>query len=365
MYYMWETLQREITANNMATASGNQFEWQLFIGQKWVSIFNDFVIEAHYCQPGANGITINLNMGPAYIDFDEMTVDGPLVNFSVRRNTLLSYNQKEVMGWYYKDNHRWCEYGSQGSDGRSSLIRSDYLEQKYNSNPRGSVQFTVGSMTYMVDFTAMTQTNLSTRMLRKVRRRPKFNEVVTDNSSNQNSSPSLASPSANPTNSSSQHIWEFMGDEGIWTEYQKPGCSLDSAEIERLYQLNPQCQVSFTARRFSYTLYFGGMYQVNNKYGTKRAVRRIASGIQQTNSTLSQAHWQFMDMDGQWKDYMKGGSQGHCSVSSQDIEVRYQQDSTGTMGFRAGRFSYELDFSGMTQTNLSTNTRRPVRRLQS
>lgn len=36
------------------------------------------------------------------------------------------------------------------------------------------------------------------------------------------SSPSLASPSANPTNSSSQHIWEFMGDEGIWTEYQKP-----------------------------------------------------------------------------------------------------------------------------------------------
>ncbi|XP_016343359.1 uncharacterized protein LOC107689742 [Sinocyclocheilus anshuiensis] len=348
----------------MATASGNHFEWQLFNGQQWVSIFNDFVIEAHYCQPGANGITINLNMGPAYIDFDEMTVDGPLVNFSIRRNTLLSQNQKEVMGWYYKDNHRWCEYGSQGSGGKSSLIRSDFIEQQYNSNPRGSVQFTVGSMTYVVDFTAMTQTNLSTHMLRKVRRRPKFNEVVTDSSSNQNSSQTLASPSANPTNSSSQHIWEFMGDEGIWTEFQKPGCSLDSVEIERLYQLNPQCQVSFTARRFSYSLYFSGMYQVNNKYGTKRAVRRIASGIQQTNSTLSQACWQFMDMDGQWNNYMKGGSRGYCSVSSQDIEAQYQQDSTGTMRFRAGRFSYELDFSDMTQTNLSTNTKRSVRRLQ-
>lgn len=58
---------------------------------------------------------------PAYIDFDEMTVDGPLVNFSVRRNTLLSYNQKEVMGWYYKDNHRWCEYGSQVSGTRNFL----------------------------------------------------------------------------------------------------------------------------------------------------------------------------------------------------------------------------------------------------
>uniref|UniRef100_A0A8C2BIP8 WWE domain-containing protein n=1 Tax=Cyprinus carpio TaxID=7962 RepID=A0A8C2BIP8_CYPCA len=346
-----------------ALASGNHFEWQLFNGQQWGSILNDFVIEAHYCQPGANGITINLSMGPVYIDFDEMTVDGAVVNLGVRRNTLLSPNQKEVMGWYYKDNHRWCEYGSHGSGRRSSSVRSDFIEQQYNRNPRGSVQFTVGSMTYKVDFTAMTQTNLSTYMLRKVRRRPKFNEVVTTNSSNQNSLPLLASPSANPSNSSSHYIWEFMGDEGIWAEYQKPGCSLDSAEIERLYQLNPQSQVSFTVRRFSYTLDFSGMYQVNNKYGTRRAIRRTASEIQPTNSTSSQARWQFKDMDGQWNDYIKGGSWGCCSVSSQDIEAQYQQDSSGIMSFRAGRFSYELDFSDMTQTNLSTNTTRSVRRL--
>ncbi|KAK9976119.1 hypothetical protein ABG768_021325 [Culter alburnus] len=348
-------------------ATGNHFEWQLFNGQQWVSIANDFVIEAHYCQPGANGISIYLNMGAAHIDFDEMTVDGPLHNLSIRRNTLLSANQKQEVGWYYKDNHRWCEYGSQGFGGRASSIGSDFIEQQYNSNPRGSVQFTAGSMTYSVDFNAMTQMNLSTYMSRKVRRRPKFNAIVTHNNSttaHQNSSPLLATPSANPTNSTSQYIWEFMGDEGIWTEYQKPGCSLDSAEIERLYQLNPQCQVSFTVRRFSYTLYFGGMYQVNNKYGTKRAVRRVANGIQQTNSALSQARWQFKDMDGKWKDYSKGGSRGHCSVSSQDIEAEYQEDSTGTMSFRAGRFTYELDFSDMTQTNQSTDTRRPVRRLQ-
>lgn len=345
-------------------ATGNHFEWQLFNGAQWASISNDFVIEAHYCQPGANGITIYFNIGAVNIDFDEMTVSAPLHNLSIRRNTLLSPNQKQEVGWYYKDNHRWCEYGSQGFGGRASSIGSDFIEQQFNSNSSGSVQFTAGSMTYNVDFTAMTQTNLSTNMSRKVRRRPKFNAIATSNSSNQNSSQILASPLANPTNYSSQYIWEFMGDEGIWTEYQKPGCSLDSAEIERLYQLNPQCQVSFTARRFSYSLYFGGMYQVNNKYGTKRAVRRITGGIQQTNSALSQARWQFKDMDGNWKDFSKGGSRGHCSVSSQDIEAQYQQDSTGTMSFRAGRFSYELDFSDMSQTNQSTNTRRPVRRLQ-
>ncbi|XP_067283293.1 zinc finger CCCH-type antiviral protein 1 isoform X2 [Pseudorasbora parva] len=343
-------------------ATGNHFEWQLFDGQQWTSITNDFVIETHYCQPGANGITINLNMGTLNIDFDEMTVDGPCY-INIRRNTLLSPNQKQEVGWYYKDNHRWCEYGAQGFGGRTSSIGSNFIEQQYNSNPSGSVQFTAGNMTYKVDFNGMIQTNLSTHMSRKVRRRPKFNAIVTCNNSYQNSLPVLTSPSANPTNSSSQHIWEFMGDEGIWTEYQKPVCSLDSTEIERLYQLNPQCQVSFTVGRFSYTLYFGGMYQVNNKYGTKRAVRRTG-GIQQINSALSQARWQFKDMDGKWKDYNKGGSRGHCSVSSQDIEAQYQQDSTGTMSFRTGRFTYELDFSDMTQTNQSTTTRRPVRRLQ-
>ncbi|XP_051974908.1 protein mono-ADP-ribosyltransferase PARP12-like [Xyrauchen texanus] len=340
-------------------AAGNRYEWQLYDGQRWSSICNDIVIETHYCQPGATGITIYTSMGSLFIDFEAMTINGPITNLSIRRKMFLNYNQKQKVGWYYKDNHHWFEYGSQGSGGNTSSIGSDYIEQQYNNNPTGSVQFTAGNMIYIVDFTAMTQTNLSTHMTRKVKRRPKFNSIVTDNSS-----PTLESPTTNSTDSSTEFIWEFNGDEGIWTEYQKPGCSLDSAEIERLYQLNPECQVSFTAGRYTYTLYFGGMYQVNNRFGTKRQVRRIDSGVQQTNSAFSQARWQFQDVDGNWKEYSKGGSQGHCSVSSQDIEAQYQQDSTGTVKFWTGRFHYELDFSDMSQTNLSYHTRRCVRRLQ-
>uniref|UniRef100_A0A673NC22 WWE domain-containing protein n=1 Tax=Sinocyclocheilus rhinocerous TaxID=307959 RepID=A0A673NC22_9TELE len=131
--------------------------------------------------------------------------------------------------------------------------------------------------------------------------------------------PTLASPLAKPSNSSSHYIWEFMGDEGIWTEYQKPV----SSKIESLYQLNPQCQVSFTAiYSLCHNFMFTGMYQVNNKYGTKRAVRRNASGLQPTNRNL---------------DF----------VFVQDIEAQYQQDSTGIMSLRVGRFSNELDFSGV------------------
>ncbi|KAI7789324.1 hypothetical protein IRJ41_007733, partial [Triplophysa rosa] len=106
-------LQKEtITAsNNMAVS--NIYEWQLFDGSKWSSICNDIIIETHYCQPGASGITLHTSIGSLYIDFDAMTVSGICGNVLVRRNTFLSNNQKQEVGWYYKDNQRWCQYGAQ------------------------------------------------------------------------------------------------------------------------------------------------------------------------------------------------------------------------------------------------------------
>ncbi|XP_036431438.1 uncharacterized protein si:ch211-244b2.3 [Colossoma macropomum] len=344
------------STTGQVNASGNHYQWQLFAGQQWSQICNDHIIESHYCQPGARGMTIYTSLGSLHIDFDDMTVMGPFAGLSVRRQTFLSSNQSQEVGWYYKDNTYWCEYGSQGSS-----VNSHDLEQQYNSNPRGSFQFKVGSTAYKLDFSAMTQTNLSTSMIRKVRRRPKFNSIVSANSSSVAfASSSLSTLSLNPPTAVT---WEFIGDEGVWTEYQKPGSSLDSMDIEKHYQLNPQGQLNFTAGRYTYTLYFSGMYQINNTFGTKRHIRRTGGGNQPNNSALSQARWQFKDMDGCWKDYVKGSSRGSCTVSSQDIEAQYQQNSTGTMSFSTGKFSYQLDFSAMVQTNLSTNTRRLVRRL--
>ncbi|KAL7882849.1 hypothetical protein SRHO_G00005070 [Serrasalmus rhombeus] len=359
---LWEDEEDDdsTSTTGQGNASGNSSQWQLFDGQQWSQICNDHIIECHYCQPGARGMTIYTNLGSLHIDFDDMTVMGPFAGLGVRRQTFLSSNQSQEVGWYYKDNTYWCEYGSQGSSHSTSSVNSHDLEQQYNSNPRGSFQFKVGSTAYKLDFSAMTQTNLSTLMTRKVRRRPKFNSVVSANSS----SVALASSSLSTLflNPPTAVTWEFIGDEGVWTEYQKPGSSLDSMDIEKQYQLNPQGQLNFTAGRYTYTLYFSGMYQISNTFGTKRHVRRT-SGNQHSNSALSQAHWQFKDMDGRWKDYVKGSSRGRCTVSSQDIEAQYQQNSTGTMSFSAGKFNYQLDFSAMVQTNLSTYTRRPVRRL--
>lgn len=337
------------------SVSGKQYEWQLLVDRQWMPIDNDHVIETHYCQPGAKGISINTSHGKVFIDFDKLQT--PNAALKVQRLSFLSQGQTEDVGWYFRDDQLWCEYGAQSSGRLSSSINSRDIELQFSLNPQGTFRFTVGSTGYSLDFSTMTQTNHITGLCRNVRRRPK----LTSNTE------SLSSTSVLPTASSSQltdggYKWEFMGDEGVWTEYQAHLCSFDSAAIESQYQMNPQGQLRFMVKNFSYTLDFSTMSQVNDIFGTLRTVRRTANyGIQQGRSSSTSPRWQFQDIGGKWTDYSKGLSQ--CSISSQDIELQYQQNPSGTMIFTTEFFSYELNFSAMTQKNLSTTTTRRVRRL--
>ncbi|XP_035530374.1 protein mono-ADP-ribosyltransferase PARP12-like isoform X1 [Morone saxatilis] len=338
-----------------APVDSKRYEWQLLVGNQWLRIENDHVIETHYCHAGAKGITINTQHGKVFIDFDKLQIlTGPL---KVQRLSFLPPGQTEDVGWYFRDDQLWREYGSLTSSRLSSSISSKDVEHQFTLNPQGSFTFTVGSASYRLDFATMTQTNCTTGLRRNVRRRPKF----------PSNTRSLYSTSAPPTASSSQltnggYKWEFMGEEGEWTEYQAHVCSFDSAAIETQYQLNPQGKLHFNIRRFSYTLNFTTMCQINNQIGTARAVRRTADdGSQQNSSWDSQPRWQFQDIGGKWKDYSKGRRQ--CSMSSQDIELEYQKNPSGTVIFTTSNFSYELNFSAMTQKNLSTTTTRSVRRL--
>lgn len=55
--------------------------------------------------------------------------------------------------------------------------------------------------------------------------------------------------------------------------------------------------------------------------------------------------WQFQDIGGVWRDYSKGSS-----ISSQDLELQYQQNPSGSVNFTTRNFRYELNFSGEQQT---------------
>ncbi|XP_074481000.1 uncharacterized protein LOC141761531 isoform X1 [Sebastes fasciatus] len=333
------------------SVNGKHYEWQLSNGHQWLPVDHDYVIETHYCQPGAKGITLNFSQWQVFIDFDKLQT--LTAGLKVQRLILLPQGQTEDIGWYFRDDQLWREYGSQSSSMSSSSISSGEIERQFTLNPRGTFRFTVGSTGYSLDFSTMTQTNCITGLRRNVRRRPKF-------TSNAESLYSTSASSSQLTDGG--YKWEFMGDEGNWTEYKAHVCSFDSTAIESQYQLNPQGQLHFKIKRYSYTLDFSNMCQVNDNIGTTRGVRRTTdSGSQQNSSSGTLPRWQFQDIGGKWKDYFKG-SKG-SSISSQDIELKYQQNPSGTITFTTKNFSYELNFSAMTQRNLSTNTSRSVRRL--
>uniref|UniRef100_A0A3Q3VN61 WWE domain-containing protein n=1 Tax=Mola mola TaxID=94237 RepID=A0A3Q3VN61_MOLML len=284
------------------TTGDKRFEWQLLVDRQWLRVDNDHVIESHYCHPGAKGISINTTQGQVYIDFDKLQTQSAAM--TVRRLSVTSWGHADDIGWYFRDDQLWREYGSQTSGMLASSVSSKEVERHFILNPRGIFTFTVGSAVYTLDLSISSYLS------------------------------SIYSTSDLPSASSSQltdggYKWEFMGDEGKWTEYQI--CSFDSAAIERQYQLNPEGQLHFRIRRYSYTLDFSSMDQ------------------------------DFLTLTTQHSSFMQGNNQ--CSMSSQDIELQYQQNPSGTIIFTTRSFSYELNFSAMTQRNLSTNTTKSVRRL--
>lgn len=327
-------------------ANGKHYEWQLSTGGQWQPIANDHVIETHYCQPGAKGIRIHILHRQVNIDFDKLETQ--TAGVGVQRLRLLPPGQTEDVGWYFRDDRLWREYGSTSSGtSSSSSVSSGDVQRQFALNPRGTFNFTVGSTGYTLDFSTMTQTNCATGLRRNVRKRPKF----TSNTGSSVSSSQL--PDGGFT-------WEFMGDEGKWTEYEAHISSFDSAAIETQFQQSPQGRLHFQIGSSSYTLDFSRMCQVNHVFGTERAARRTAAAAGSPHSSSGAGpRWQFQDIDGLWKDYSKGSS-----VSSQDIELQYQQNPSGTVKFTTNSYGYELDLSAMSQKNMSTSTTRSVRRLQ-
>ncbi|XP_029969736.1 uncharacterized protein LOC115404518 [Salarias fasciatus] len=345
--------------NECLSSGGKHYEWQLNVGGRWQKIENDHVIEVHYCHAGAKGIMIISTAGKLFINFDTLRTDNPSIR--VQRLSFLPADQPEVHSWFYRGDRLWTEYGSQGSNSSSS-ISSGEIERHFSLNPAGTLQFSVGTANYSLDFSTMTQTNQNTSMRRKVRRRPKY--TAQSGGLSAAMTPPATPPQPPPLPSWLEVTWEFLGDRSVWTEYQSDVCSYGSADIERAYQSDSQGQLKFTAGKYSYTLDFSGMFQINDSLKTKRKVRRT----QHTSSPAAVAaaavvppRWQFQDVDGQWMDYVKGN--GGCSISSQDVELRYQQDPSGSLDFSTAMFRYRLDFTDMTQTNVSTNTSRDVRRL--
>lgn len=189
--------QRQHILSPPFTVASKHYEWQAFVNGQWLPIENDFIIEAHYTQPGAKQMHLDTSSGlvtvtpplslfhlfraftlmmcnnvssrPVCIDFD--LLDG---SSNIRRTCSLPPGQTEDMVWYFRED-LWQEYGClvrkvplddespyaetslsllalQRSGTFPSSVSSKDIELQFLQNPQGSISFTVGSTSYILDF---------------------------------------------------------------------------------------------------------------------------------------------------------------------------------------------------------------------
>ncbi|XP_015256375.1 PREDICTED: uncharacterized protein LOC107101827 [Cyprinodon variegatus] len=168
---------------------------------------------------------------------------------------------------------------------------------------------------------------------------------------------------------------------GKWMKYGEKDSKgnqgpVKSADIERKFQSNPKSSLSFTAAGETFEIKFQEMKQVGKnkkRKVTRRPVFRqqqarlgaaqLASPLQRL-SLDSKPQWQFEGDNGGWHEFKnRSGTSTECSLTSDEIERKYQQNPTDCIPFTVKRHHYKLDFPAMTQINQKTKHTRKIRRV--
>ncbi|KAG7456225.1 hypothetical protein MATL_G00249480 [Megalops atlanticus] len=247
---------------------GRSYRWQIKGENGWMDIANCHIIEAQYSRPNAKGIILyNTQFGAISIDFNKMKV----LHKSQLRVRRLSSSQPGLETewiWYFSGNRGWVQFGEKDSQGKVSSVQSSRIEREFQSNPNGSIQFTVDTTTYQISFREMRQENLSSGQKRKVSRRPQLKDAAS------------SVTQALPRLSISTPTWQFQANSGKWYNFKyrrgtDTESSVSSADIEAQYQRNPRGSMSFTVSGREYTLNFSDMTEKNLTSQTIRSVRRI------------------------------------------------------------------------------------------
>ncbi|XP_067110956.1 protein mono-ADP-ribosyltransferase PARP12-like isoform X2 [Osmerus mordax] len=96
---------------------------------------------------------------------------------------------------------------------------------------------------------------------------------------------------------------------------------------------------------------------------TARRLSTISSILQPSFILTTEWLWYWQDESGNWIQYATASAVLRtASITSEDLEQRFQSDDKSDMDFTAGSQSYTLSFKDMMQTNKRFGTRRPVRR---
>lgn len=203
-YYSVESMCRNEATGCSRLHSLTHFHWQVCVNDqegRWFNLRPDQAtcIEKAFCEPdlsfvdlprldpsklesSVRGLFIHLGRDVWQVDFQTMSLtnSSKTKKFQVRRLcTQLVAGQTikaATYHWYFKDiNNKWVKYGKTDTADRKDLVSSltsADIEKHYSQNPKQTITFNNSKFTYVLDLSAMKQTNQSTQVSREVRRRP-------------------------------------------------------------------------------------------------------------------------------------------------------------------------------------------------
>ncbi|KAK4321751.1 hypothetical protein Pmani_007489 [Petrolisthes manimaculis] len=177
------------------------FHWQCEKKKKWYNlrIYQSKCIETAYREVAKEGVTIPpldarkieshnqkildlLGTNSWKADFQRMNMRNPsgselkIRRISTASSVVSSLPQATVYNWYFGDeNDSWIPYGQVDSLGKQQYvcnITSADIEKQFLKDSTQPMIISNAQYNYQLDFQQMTQTNLTTHKMRKVRRRP-------------------------------------------------------------------------------------------------------------------------------------------------------------------------------------------------
>ncbi|RVE56656.1 hypothetical protein OJAV_G00223650 [Oryzias javanicus] len=157
-----------------------------------------------------------------------------------------------------------------------------------------------------------------------------------------------------------------------WVKYGEKDSSsksspVKSSDIEKKFQSNPSSSFSFNMGGQTLEIKFRGMCQVGQRR-RRKVIRRPLFKQQQRRPLFSRPRlnlsskpqWEFEGSGGRWHIFK---SRAGVSITSDEIEKKYQNNTNDRMNFKVRGEDYQLDFGAMTQTNLKTKKTRRIRRV--
>uniref|UniRef100_A0A8B9LLD8 Uncharacterized protein n=1 Tax=Astyanax mexicanus TaxID=7994 RepID=A0A8B9LLD8_ASTMX len=142
-----------------------------------------------------------------------------------------------------------------------------------------------------------------------------------------------------------------------WESRERHGWKVlpDNEETERAF-----CDPNKTYSDGTEPVYFDTMIQ---GFAEVRRLSTVSSVLNPTFILTTTWIWYWEDDNRNWIQYgSSDGTHHKSSITSEDVERKYQEDNSATVEFTSGQHSYDLNMQDMMQYNRQKGSKRAVRR---